>query len=74
MVAMQGGGVEKLAGEGPPHKPAPNVFPRHAFEAMSVAVSTRREAARRIATHVARSNIHFGSSSQRRVASPSRLQ
>jgi len=41
---------------------------------MSAAVSTRGDAAMRIARHAARSNIHCGSSSQRRDASPSGLQ
>jgi hypothetical protein len=41
---------------------------------MSAAQSTRGDAAKRIARHAARSNIHCGSSSQRADASPSRLQ
>jgi hypothetical protein len=41
---------------------------------MSAAQSTRGDAAKRIARHAARSNIHGGSSSQRADASPSGLQ
>jgi hypothetical protein len=59
---------------GLPHKPAPEPSNRHVFKAVRAALSTRGDTSMLIDRHAARSNIHFGNSSQCPNALPSRLQ